>query len=61
MEHALCSSASVTRFFGRSKVGLSERRRASRSREADVEIVLTPVQRILAETNAFNWRVSRIA
>jgi len=60
-EYALCSSASVARFFGRSKATLSEQMRASRSREADVEIVHTPVQRILAETDALNWKASRFA
>lgn len=55
-EHALCSSASVARFFGRSKATLSEQMRSSRSRVADNEIVQMPVQRIVAETDALHWK-----
>jgi hypothetical protein len=51
-EYALCSSASVARHFGRAKATLSEQMRASRSREADREIVATPVHRILDEVSA---------
>lgn len=59
MEHALCSSASVARYFGRAKPTLSEQMRASRAREADLEIVLTPVHRILAEVEAISSRGNR--
>lgn len=54
MEHALCSAASVARYFGRAKATLSEQMMASRLREADREIVLTPMPRILADTAALN-------
>lgn len=48
--HALCSSASVARFFGRAKATISEQMTASRSRPADNEMVSTPVVTIVSET-----------
>lgn len=54
MEHALCSSASVARYFGRAKATLSEQMSASRLRAGDVGIVLTPVHRILSEVAALH-------
>lgn len=49
IEHALCSAASVARFFGRSKATLSEQVARSRLRESDGEIVSAPAPRIVAE------------
>lgn len=54
LEHTLCSSASVARYFGRAKATLSEQIAASRLRVADQEIVLTPMPRILSEVAALN-------
>jgi hypothetical protein len=52
--HHLCSAASVARYFRRSKATLSEQVMASRSREADDEIVRTPLPRILSDVEALN-------
>lgn len=51
-EHALCSCASVARYFGRAKATLGEQVVVSRTRNRDREIVLTPTSRILAEVKA---------
>lgn len=52
IEHRLCSSAFVGRYFGRAKATISEQVAASRRRIEDTGIVATPVARILEELTA---------
>jgi hypothetical protein len=50
--HRLCSAASVARYFGRAKATLSEQMTACRLRPAARSILVTPVHRILDESEA---------
>jgi hypothetical protein len=50
--HALCSAASVARYFGRSKATLCEQMKSSRARQSDSPIVVTPVRRIIDDVMA---------
>jgi hypothetical protein len=50
VDHALCSAASVARYFGRAKATLSEQMAACRARSSDRPILATPLRRILDES-----------
>ncbi len=52
VQHRLCSSAFVARYFHRAKATLSEQVAASRLRAEDAEIVATPVAKILGQLAA---------
>lgn len=49
VDHRLCSAASVARYFHRAKATLSEQMAACRSRQADGQILGTPLRRIVEE------------
>ena len=51
-DHDLCSAASVARHFGRAKATLSEQMTACRARPADLQILGTPMNRIVDEALA---------
>ena len=52
VEHGVCSAAAVARHYRRAKATLSEQMNACRSREADRQIIATPVDRLIAEALA---------
>jgi hypothetical protein len=59
-DHDLCSAASVARHFGRAKATLSEQMAAVRRRPADLQILATPVQRIVEEALALGPAQRRV-
>lgn len=52
VNHGLCYAASVAQHFGRAKGTLGEQMKVCRSRPTDMQILATPLQRILEESAA---------